>query len=221
MRVRITFSKTGPLKYIGNLDLYALWERAVRRAGLPLMYSNAFHPQPKLNFASALPLGFTSRCEVVDLRLDQEIEPSDLSQRLQGVMPSGILILDVKVVEESSPALQTQVIAAEYEVTITETNMISDPSVSRSNVIIGEDSRSFKYNIEAIMAESSLPRERRGKAYDLRPLIENLEVVSENKLFMRLTAREAATGRPEEVLDALGIAIENTRIERVNLIFQK
>jgi radical SAM-linked protein len=221
MRARITFSKTGPLKYIGNLDLYALWERAVRRAGLPLMYSNAFHPQPKLNFASALPLGFTSRCEVVDLRLDQEIEPSDLSQRLQGVMPSGILIMDVKVVEESSPALQTQVIAAEYEVTITETNMISDPSVSRSNVIIGEDSRSFKYNIEAIMAESSLPRERRGKAYDLRPLIENLEVVSENKLFMRLTAREGATGRPEEVLDALGIAIENTWIERVNLIFLK
>jgi hypothetical protein len=65
-----------------------------------------------------------------------------------------------------------------------------------------------------------LLRERRGKAYDLRPLIENLEVVSGNKIFMRLTAREAATGRPEEVLDALGIAIENTRVERVNLIFQ-
>jgi radical SAM-linked protein len=220
MRVQVTFSKTGPLKYIGNLDLYALWERAVRRAGLPLMYSNAFHPQPKINFASALPLGFTSRCEVVDLRLDQEIEPSDLSQRLQGVMPSGILILDVRGVEESSPALQTQVIAAEYEVTITETNILSDPSVSRSNVITDEDIRSLKHSIEVVMAESSLPRERRGKAYDLRPLIENLEVVSENKLFMRLTAREAATGRPEEVLDALGIAIENTRVERVNLIFQ-
>lgn len=200
--------------------MYALWERAVRRAGLPLMYSNAFHPQPKINFASALPLGFTSRCEVVDLRLDQDIEPSDLSRRLQGVMPSGILILDVKGVEESSPPLQTQVIAAEYEVTIAESDMISDPSGSQSNVITGEDDRSLKHNIETIMAESSLPRERRGKAYDLRPLIENLEVVSEDKLFMRLTAREAATGRPEEVLDVLGIAIENTRIERVSLIFK-
>jgi hypothetical protein len=73
---------------------------------------------------------------------------------------------------------------------------------------------------EELLAESTLPRERRGKAYDLRPLIEQLAILSENKIFMRLTARQAATGRPEEVLDVLGIALENSQIERINLIFQ-
>ena len=64
MRARITFSKRGALRYIGHLDLQTLWERAARRAGLALAYSHGFHPQPKINFASALPLGFSSRAQI-------------------------------------------------------------------------------------------------------------------------------------------------------------
>jgi hypothetical protein len=70
------------------------------------------------------------------------------------------------------------------------------------------------------METTSIPRERRGKSYDLRPLIESLEVSPEGTIHMRLSAREGATGRPEEVLDILGIAFEGTRIERTRLIFQ-
>ena len=221
MRVRITFSKTGALKYIGHLDLQAIWERAVRRAGLPLAYSNAYHPQPKIYFASALPLGFTSRCEVVDLRLSQDVELPGLPERLQAVMPSGIGILNANGVDESGPALQTQLIAAEYEVALTETTVMPESSVlgtPSAAPLAGHEY--LTQQMEELLAKASLLRERRGKAYDLRPLIEKLEVGSENKIFMRLTAREAATGRPEEVLDALGIAIEDTRIERTRLIFQ-
>ena len=63
-------------------------------------------------------------------------------------------------------------------------------------------------------------RERRGKKYDLHPLIEELTVISESRILMRLSARPGATGRPEEILAEMGIEIENTRIERVGLIFQ-
>jgi radical SAM-linked protein len=203
MRVRITFSKTDALRYIGNLDLHALWERAARRAQLPLAYTQGFHPQPKIYLASALPLGFSSRCEVVDLRLTQDVNVTEIPVVLQAVMPSGIRILKAEIADEQAPALQTQVIAAEYEVTIT------------TNPDTGLIQRS-----EELMAASTLPRERRGKAYDLRPLIEQLTILPDNKIFMCLTARQAATGRPEEVLDALGIALENSQIERISLIFQ-
>jgi radical SAM-linked protein len=203
MRVRITFSKTEALRYIGNLDLHALWERAARRAQLPLAYTQGFHPQPKIYLASALPLGFSSRCEVVDLRLTQDVNVTEIPVVLQAVMPSGIRILKAEIADEQAPALQTQVIAAEYEVTIT------------TNPDTGLIQRS-----EELMAASTLPRERRGKAYDLRPLIEQLTILPDNKIFMCLTARQAATGRPEEVLDALGIALENSQIERISLIFQ-
>ena len=51
MRVRITFAKQGALRYIGNLDLHKIWERSIRRAKLPLAYSQGYHPQPKINLA--------------------------------------------------------------------------------------------------------------------------------------------------------------------------
>ena len=74
--------------------------------------------------------------------------------------------------------------------------------------------------IDSLMAAESIIRERRGKTYDLRPLIEELKLEDETKIFMRLAAREGATGRPEEVLDMLGIAFEGTRIERTHLFFK-
>lgn len=211
MRVRVIFSKKGALRYTGHLDLHKILERSIRRAALPLAYSQGYHPQPKLNLAAALPLGFTSRAEVMDLWLKDEV--ADVLSPLQASVPPGLTILEVAQVDEREPSLQSRVAAAEYQVEITEAGFASD----------------LNDKIASVMASGSLPRERRGKKYDLRPLIEELTPVPPSGretgnvipgLFMRLTAREGATGRPEEVLDVLGIPLEETRIERIKLIFQ-
>jgi radical SAM-linked protein len=204
MRIRITFIKQGPLRYTGHLDLHKLWERAARRAQLPLAYSQGFHPQPKMNMAAALPLGFSSRCEMMDLRLEHDIVLEDLAARLNSTLPPGLQVVGVEQVDERAPALQTQVEAAEHEVTMTEGAVPSD----------------LQGRVDAVRESTSLPRERRSKMYDLRPLIEELTLLPEQKIFMRLAAREGATGRPEEVLDVLGIAFEETHIERTRLIFR-
>ena len=204
MRIRITFSKLDALRYTGHLDLHRLWERAARRAELPLAYSQGFHPQPKINIAAALPLGFSSRCEMIDLRLEREISLDGLRERLQETLPTGIQVSSIESVDERAPALQTQVTSAEYRVTLTE----------------AVDGSELTRRVGSVMETASIPRERRGKSYDLRPLIESLEVSPEGTIHMRLSAREGATGRPEEVLDVLGIAFEGTRIERTHLIFQ-
>lgn len=204
MRIRITFVKQGALRYTGHLDLHKLWERAARRAELPLAYSLGFHPQPKMNMAAALPLGFSSRCEIMDMKLEQDIPLNDLATRLNKTLPSGLQVVNIEQVDERAPALQTQVAAAEYEVTLTEP----------------VDGSELKRKVDSVIESESLPRERRGKTYDLRPLIETLEILCDDKILMRLTAREGATGRPEEVLDVLGITFEETRIERTRLIFQ-
>lgn len=204
MRLRITFAKVGPLRYTGHLDLHRLWERAARRAELPLAYSQGFHPQPKLAIAAALPLGFSSRCEVLDMRLEHEIPLQGLREKLQETLPSGIQVLNVESVDEKLPALQTLVTSAEYQVTLTEPM----------------DGVELKRKIDSLMATGSIVRERRGKTYDLRPLIETLHLESDGRILMRLAAREGATGRPEEVLDILGIRFEETRIERTELIFK-
>lgn len=208
MRIRITFTKQGALRYTGHLDLHTLLERAARRAKLPLAYSQGFHPTPKIQIASALPLGFSSRAEMMDMWLTTECEVSRLRIDLQATLPKDIQILTIEPVDDRVPPLQTQVIAAEYEATLPD-----------------EFASDLTSRLSAVMDAESLPRERRGKPYDLRPLIESLEAApadrsGQTRLFMRLTAREGATGRPEEVLSALGIPPESVRVERTRLIFQ-
>ncbi len=209
MRIRITFAKLGALRYTGHLDLHKLWERAARRAELPLAYSHGFHPQPKMNIAAALPLGFSSRCEVLDMRLEHDIQLDGLREKLQGTLPTGIQVTSVESIDERAPTLQTQVLSAEYEVSLAEASSTS----------LRANGSEVMRKIESVLESNSIIRTRRGKEYDLRPLIEALDLM-DDKIFMRLAAREGATGRPEEVLDMLGIAFEDTRIERTRLIFQ-
>ncbi|MCK6540039.1 MAG: TIGR03936 family radical SAM-associated protein [Anaerolineales bacterium] len=208
MRVRITFTKQGALRYIGHLDLHRLWERAMRRADLPLAYSQGFHPQPKISLAAALPLGFSSRGEVLDVRLNEEVSVEDISSRLKDNLPPDINVREIKSVDERLPALQTQVLSAAYDVRLTEPI----------------DGSELKRKAESVMMAESIIRERRGKSYDLRPLIEMMSVITQADgtawLKMTLAAREGATGRPEEVLAALGIEPETARVERTRLIFK-
>lgn len=203
MRVRLTFTKQGALRYTGHLDLHKIIERSIRRARLPLAYSQGYHPQPRINLAAALPLGFSSRAEVMDIWLNQAVE--DVISSLQGRVPPGLIILDAKPVDDRAPSLQSQVIGAEYEVEITEAQSASGLSEK----------------VASVLASESIPRVRRKKAYDLRPLVEELTLITDDKLFMRLSARAGATGRPEEVLDVMGIPIENARIERTKLLFME
>lgn len=213
MRIQITFTKQGALRYTGHLDLHRLWERAARRAEIPLAYSQGFHPQPRMSLAAALPLGFSSRCEVLDMRLERDVPLDGMRDKLQATLPSGIQVLSIEQMDDRAPALQTQVVSAEYEVQLTE-------------AVDGSD---LKRRIDSILEAESIIRTRRDKKYDLRPLIEELQVLESGSLlseqarsfaiYMKLSAREGATGRPEEVLDELGIAFEGTRIERTRLIF--
>ncbi len=208
MRLRITFAKLGPLRYTGHLDLHHIWERAARRAEIPLAYSQGFHPQPKISLAAALPLGFSSTCEVLDMRLAEDLPLDGMKERIQAAVPSGLKILQVESVDEKLPALQTLVEQAEYEIVFTEP----------------VEGARLSEQVAEMLNTTSLPRERRGKSYDLRPLIEQVSLVTDPegglRMKMRLIAREGATARPEEILDHLGIVPETVRVERTRLIFK-
>jgi radical SAM-linked protein len=216
MRIRITFSKTGSLRYTGHLDLQTVWERTARRAGLSLSYTQGFHPGPRIQIASALPLGIAGTAEIVDLWLDSDPgEAADTQSRLQAGSPPGLIILRVEAVDEHGPALQTQVVSAEYCATLLDPSYVPD----------------LQQRLDNLLSAASLPRIRRDKPYDLRPLVEELTLTPGSSpeggwggvghgIFMRLAARDGATGRPEELLDALGIPLEATRIERTRLVLK-
>ncbi len=205
-RLRITFAKTDFMRFTGHLDLHQTWERTIRRAGLPLAYSQGYNPRPRLQLASALPLGFTSQAEVLDVWLEEEMDEMDCLGRLNKALPPGLHIHQIITADLKAPALQTVVLAAEFTTTLLE----PIPELEK--------------RVEALLALESLMRTRRKRDYDLRPLILELDILQPDsdgnqRIFMRLAAREGATGRPEVVAEALGVEAYNLRVERTGIIF--
>lgn len=207
MRYRLTFAKTEAMRFTGHLDLHHTLERTFRRAGLPLAYSQGYNPRPKINLASALPLGLTSRCEIADFWLSADMSIETILNRLEPALPPGVQIETISSVDLREPSLQSELRASEFRITFLEP--IPD----------------LPDRCEALLGAQQLLRERRNKTYDLRPLIEELRLLDEDEfghqcLFTRLTASEGATGRPEELVKALGALPEDTYIERTQLIFK-
>ncbi len=211
-RLRVTFKKGHQVRWIGHLDVARFWERAIRRADLPLLYSHGFNPQPKIQFASALPVGFTGRAELMDIWLSPPQDPAEVKAKLQAQCPPGFEVLDVREVPLDEPSLQSQVTEAEYEVRV-EKAFLPD---------------TWQADVEAFLAATEVWREKRRKKkrvrYNLRPLVLEFRQTGEDDewvvFYMRVRSAEGATGRPDEVLAALGWEDVPRRIERRRIVMQ-
>jgi radical SAM-linked protein len=210
-RLRITFAKYGPTRFIGHLDLARALERSLNRAQVPLAYTQGYNPRPRMQLAAALPLGFTSECEIGDIWLLEKVDPQSAGEAMRPRMAPGIDIKDVREVDLADPALQNQIVAAEYIASVS-------PDV---------DSGTVSEAINQFLVAESIMRERRGKHYDLRPLVFSLSVASERSsqladggpgILMRLSMTPGKTGRPDEVLSALGLDPLAALIHRQRLL---
>ena len=206
-RLRLTFAKGEEVKFISHLDLMRLWERALRRARVPMAYSKGFNPRPKISLAAPLAVGITGQGEIMDVLLERPLAPLDFAISVKRQLPTGITLGEVEEVYVTLPALQTMVRSAEYVVTLDTAEETSD----------------IEAQIASLLQSEHLRRERRGKKYDLRPLVDELwlEAGDEDRctLGMRLRADERGTGRPDEVLSELGLADRVKRVTRTRLYF--
>ncbi len=207
-RLRLHFTRDATLKYIGHLDMARAWQRILRRAELPLAYSEGFNPQPKISFAAALPVGCTSAHEEMDIVLSSARAIDDVKAGLDRVLPPGITIVSIAEASLHAPALQTQLIASEFEITVEPADAIG---------MLADRVREF-LNATEVM------RDRRGKTYNLRPLVHALEIEPPAadraaKIRSRLQATPEGTGRPDELAAALGLDPAAVKIHRTKLIF--
>jgi radical SAM-linked protein len=219
-RYRITFAKTVEMRYTSQLDVQRTFERLLRRAEVPTLLTKGFHPRIRFNLAAALPLGYTGAAEYAEVYLVDEFSIEELTARLRAAAPPGIQVREVERVESRGPAIQTRVEDAEYAVAF------------RDDV----DEADLADAVARLLAADSIVRERRGKEYDLRPLIHTVDVLSVGEaeplleatrmsdsgdpgpgLRMRLATREGATGRPDEILLAMGLEPTAARICRLRV----
>ncbi len=104
--VRVFFSKTGNVKYISHLDLYRSMLRAVKRARLPVWYTQGFNPQPYIAFTLPLSLGIEGENESMDMRLEGEMSCEELKAALSKVMPEGLSIINVRPVKDAAKTIR-------------------------------------------------------------------------------------------------------------------
>jgi radical SAM-linked protein len=205
-RLRVTFTRDVTLKYIGHLDMAKAWQRILRRADWPLAYSEGFNPQPKITFAAALPVGCTSEHEVMDAVLSPALEIEAARARLERALPPGIKLRSIEPVVLNAPALQTQLLSTEFEIVVEEPAAIA----------------ALPDRVREFCEATEVMRERRGKTYNLRPLVQSLAIeVEPDRAVIRssLQGTESGTGRPDELIAALGVDPATTQIKRINLIF--
>jgi radical SAM-linked protein len=211
-RFRITFAKKSQVKYISHLDTVLAWERALRRAQIPLAYSQGFNPRPKIQVASGLPLGTTGSAEILDIIVTDPVDPAAALARIAASLPDGLAIRSIDAVPLKTPSLQSLLRRANYRVTV-ETELSSAELVRRIETLLNAD--------KVIQTRR---RKRRNEEFDLRPWLHalRLEAVQDGQavLVMQLTAGQFGNLRPEEVLKALDLADNWAEIERTRLIFE-
>jgi len=209
-RLRLKFGRGEELKFLSHLDLMRLWERALRRAGLPLAYSEGFTPHPQIALAVPLLVGVTSDAELMDVSLSRWVSPQTFMAQIEKQLPLGIALHEVWLVGPKIPSLQSQVRFVEYKV----------------EVETGKGFQEVELALKSFLSMKELPwhhhRDTGDRYYDLRALVDDLRLIdfqgSLCVLGMRLRCDEKGAGRPEQVTKALGFSKRPKSIHRTNLI---
>lgn len=209
MRLRIRFTKLGKVRFLGHRDLARVWERTLRRAELPVAYSEGSSPRPKLAFGLALSTSYESDGEYLDVDLapsDSPLQLAALPGRLSALLPQGIDVTAVCEVSRSEPSLQQAVTSCSWlidvvDVSVTEAATAVDRALAAPHLM--------------------LTRERKGKQVtdDLRPYLLDLSVIGPTPTGARLAAElgtQPRTLRPAELLAALDPPLREGLVRRTH-----
>jgi len=251
-RLRITFARGDDMKFITHLDVMRFWERALRRADIPVAYSEGFSPHAQISLAAPLAVGTTSDAELMDVFLSDPMQPKQFMKQLAEQIPPGISIVAAQEVGLALPALQAAVRFAEYLVDVTAdaaranapveesldvaqpSPAVRPPAETNPPAIEEQPSRppmrtpaDAEAAISAFLAATTIPwqhqRENETRNYDIRAQVGDLTLehcdTSSARIRMRLKNDNTGSGRPEQVIAALGLP-PPARIHRTKLILE-
>lgn len=190
MKVRIKFTKEGAMKFVGHLDTMRYFQKAIRRAGLPIAYSGGYSPHMIMSFAAPLGVGTTSLGEYFDMELTEILPTGEISKRLDEVMVEGVSIISARQVEEGKASkAMSLVAAADYLVEFRDEKQLE--SLWKSKI------QEFLDQPEILVTKKTKRSERQ---VDIRPYIHKMEL-QEDKIFLRLASASANYTKPELVTD--------------------
>ena len=197
MRLRVRYRKQERLRFISAIDLGRVWERALRRADLPIAYSEGFSPHPKVSFTDALPLGYGSIAEYAELTFAGPIDVRSAVAALNAAFPDGIDVTAAVVAEDGAPRFSKLLAASAWDV-------------------VYPDGTDLHHAVAAATAAPSLvvARERKGEAVDvdIQPAVHDL---SSDGARLRATVHHT-----DHLPDAVAVAVRPSEIDLALRSFQ-
>lgn len=190
MKIRIKFSKQGAMKFIGHLDIMRYFQKAMRRADIPIAYSGGYSPHQIMSFASPLGVGLTSNGEYLDIELTASISSEEAIQRLNEQMADGMQVLSFKEIPDNAGNAMASVAAADYTVVFREEY---------------EPKNDWRKSIIDFYNQESIPVIKQTKKneveMDLKTYIYSLDVKG-NEIHMKVSAGSVTNIKPELVMEA-------------------
>ena len=190
MRMIAEFEKMGRMSWFSHLDLQNTMQRALRRAQLPVAYSQGFNPHVLTSFATALSVGCQSRGEVMEVEMAGEISPEEFAEKLNACLPDGLKVRRCAPVPDSAPALMAKVAEAGYDITAPNANLTQA--------------------VEAFLKAEEVMVEKRSKTktrlVNIRPMVHEITCAFDGKdsrLSMVLEQTNANALKVELVMQAL------------------
>lgn len=203
-RMRLRFGKTGVMRYLSHLELITVFTRAVSRGGVPIMFSLGFHPHPRFSFGTATSVGVESQAEYMDMFVASGIAAGEVQNRLNGVLPEGLRILDAEEVDAKSPSISTLIDATRYRITVVKAD--PDELLQRCVQFLAHDT----FVIQRTKKGQTTTVDLRGETVALSADGQALELV-------------ARRGKPVEFARAItgneALNVDDLRIEKLEVIF--
>jgi len=184
-KVRMQFTKTGYARYISHLDMVRIFDRACRQAQIPVMFSQGFNPRPKIAFCQPLALGQSSESEYLDMELSDKVE--NIAEKLNAVLPEGIVILKTLELQGKTDALTAQINLADYIIDIPDLNL----TMEQINTFLSQDTINVVHEKQGKISE-----------INLRPFIESINS-EENRLLIRTKSIDGRTARVKDIISQL------------------
>lgn len=190
MKIRIKFSKSGSMKFIGHLDVMRYFQKVMRRAEVDIMYSEGFSPHQKMSFAAPLGVGLTSKGEYFDIDVHSTDSSKEMLRRMNETMVEGIEVLSYKLLPEDSKNAMSLVAAADYNVYFRDEYKPGIDILEKFTEFMNRDS------IEILKATKKSER-----IVDIKPMILDYKV-NDDVIFMKLVTGSENNLKPELVIDA-------------------
>jgi radical SAM-linked protein len=203
--IRVRFSKLGKIRFTSHRDVARIVERALRKAAVPVAYTEGYSPRPKIAFGLALSTGHESLAEYLDIALRADVDVTEVPGRLSSALPTGIDVVEAAPVQPGDASLQEAVTSCTWRIELRDTEL--DAAESLVATALAAD-------------ELVLTRTRKGKEVtdDLRPAVLSLEVDGPADAGVALITELATQPRglrPNELLQVLGVPDAEGRVLRL------